>query len=251
MSTEPTLEVTFYGNAAFSISSETTTVLVDPYLTENEECPWTAEEIAERERPDAVCVTHAAFDHVGDTPTLASGDGLPVITEPATRRSLLEAGVSDDTVTEVLWGMRARVGDLTIRALEAHHASVTTVDGALATGVPLSFLVTCGDASVYHMGDTSLFRDIKTFGELYDPDVALLGVGQAYDAAAEADGPVTPDISELSTDEALLAARWAGSDRIVPMHYLPEERDAFVERLGADGGPTVAPLDPGESIHVG
>ena len=223
------LDVTYYGNAAFSIASPSTTVLVDPYLTENEECPWDASEVCDRENPDALCVTHAAHDHVGDAPGLAREAGIPVLTEPATARYLRSAGVPEARITTVIWGMEAEVGDLSIRVLETRHASIREVGDELVSGVPLSFLFREGGASVYHMGDTSIFRDLETYGDLHEPDVVLVGVGQAYDAAAEAEGPITPRISELTTEEAVLATRWLGADRAVPMHYIDDERDRFVE----------------------
>ena len=260
------LDVTYYGNAAFAIASAGTTVLVDPYLTDSEECPWDASEVIDREDPDAVCVTHAAFDHVGDAPALARDEGLPVLTDPATARYLRSEGVPADRITSVIWGMTAEVGDLSIRILETRHASIHEDDEEFVSGVPLSFLIRTGadgaapgddagaagtNTSVYHMGDTSLFRDLETYGDLHDPDVVLVGVGQAYDAAAEADGPITPRISELSTEEAVLATRWLGADRAVPMHYVGDERERFLDAM-ADAGdvPEAVPLDPGESLRV-
>jgi L-ascorbate metabolism protein UlaG (beta-lactamase superfamily) len=254
------LGVTYYGNAAFAIASAGTTVLVDPYLTDSEECPWDASEVVDREDPDAVCVTHAAFDHVGDAAEIARDEGIPVLTEPATARYLRSEGVPDERITSVIWGMTASVGDLSIRILESRHASIHEDDEEFVSGVPLSFLF-CDDgegdgpagsaASVYHMGDTSIFRDLETYGDLHDPDVVLVGVGQAYDAAAASDGPITPLISELSTDEAVLATRWLGADRAVPMHYVGDERERFLDAMADAGGvPEAVPLDPGESLRV-
>ncbi len=244
------LEATYYGNATFAIGSAETTVLVDPYLTENEECPWEAASVIDREAPDAIAVTHAAFDHVGDAAELARDHGLPVLTEPATAHYLRTEGVPDERLTEVVWGMEASIGDLSIRILEARHASIRTVGEDLVSGVPLSFLIRCGDDSVYHMGDTSIFRDLETYGELHAPDVVLVGVGQAFDAAAVADGPIEPTISELSTDEAVLATEWLGADRAVPMHYIDDERERFTAAM-ADSEANVVALDPGESFRIG
>lgn len=259
------LDVTYYGNAAFSIASPETTVLVDPYLTDSAECPWDAGEVLDREQPDACCVTHAAFDHVGDAPALARDDGLPVLTDPATARLLRSEGVPEERITSVIWGMAAEVGDLSIRVLETRHASIHETDEELVSGVPLSFLIrhegdsaspdsphsTGARGGVYHMGDTSIFRDLETYGQLHDPDVVLVGVGQAYDAAAESAGPITPRISELSTDEAVLATRWLGADRAVPMHYVNDERERFLDAMAdAEDVPEPVPLDPGESLRV-
>ncbi len=246
------LEVTYYGNATFAIASPTTTVLVDPYLTDNDECPWDAETVLEREEPDAVCVTHVAFDHVGEAAELARDHGLEVLTERATERYLHSQGVPEERITTVVWGMEAEIGDLTVRILESRHSSITEIGDESVTGVPLSFLFTHDGDSVYHMGDTSIFRDLRTYGELHDPDVVLTGVGQAYDAAARSDGTITRRIFELSTEEAVLATRWLNADRVVPMHYVNDERDRFLEALSdAEDVAEAAPLDPGESLRVG
>lgn len=247
-------EVTFLGNATFGVASEETSVLIDPYVSENEECPWDVDEVYERVGGgsiDALCVTHIGYDHIGDTLELALEHGTPVITEPATMYYLQQRGVPEEQITKLGWGLMAEVGDLTVRALEAHHLSSTVVDGNLVTGLPLGFLVTDGDTSVYHPGDTSIFSDLKLFGELYEPDVTLLGVGQAH-SEADLDRPVTRIIHEFTTEEAVMVARWLGSDTVVPMHYLPDELDAFVEAMDeADDVPDVANLEPGESLQVG
>ncbi len=246
------LEVTYYGNATFSIATPETTVLVDPYLTENDECPWDAETVLDREDPDAVCVTHVAFDHVGEAAELARDHGVEILTEHATARYLRSEGVPEERITTVVWGMEADIGDLSVRILESRHASIAEIDGESVSGVPLSFLFSHDGDSVYHMGDTSIFRDLRTYGELHDPDVVLTGVGQAYDAAARSEGTITRRIFELSTDEAVLATRWLNADRVVPMHYVDDERERFLETLAeAEETAEAVPLDPGESLRVG
>lgn len=243
------VELTYLGNSAFVVASGETTLLVDPYVSENPECPYALDELLARVGDvDAVCVTHAAYDHLGDCLTLASDHGIPVITEPATVRYLHQNGVPEERTTLLVWGQTATVGDFSVRALEARHVSMREVDDELVTGVPLAFLLGDGEKRVVHTGDTSIFSDLKLFGDLYDPDVALVGVGQARAYDTE---PVGRNVAELTTDEAVLVATWLDSEQVVPMHYLPPEREAFVEALdGSDGAPTVRPLDPGETLSV-
>lgn len=247
------LKATFLGNATFGIASETTSVLIDPYISENEECPWTIEEVYEEVGGgsiDALCVTHIGYDHIGDALELALEYETPVITEPATMHFLQKNGVPEEQLSKLGWGLMAEVGDLTVRALEAHHLSSTVMDGNLVTGVPLGFLVTDDDSTIYHPGDTSIFSDLELFGELYEPDATLLGVGQAH-SEADSEGPVTRIIHEFTTEEAVMAARWIGSDKVVPMHYLPAEREAFLDAMeDAEDVPEVVPLEPGESLEV-
>ncbi|MDY6819411.1 MAG: MBL fold metallo-hydrolase [Halobacteriales archaeon] len=248
------LELTYFGNATVGIAASTTSILIDPYIAENSECPFdiatVLEMVGDGETVDAVCVTHLGYDHVGDAVTLATEYGCPVITEPGTNHYLTHHGVADHRITQLTSGMKATVGELTVRALEARHVSTTTIDDRLVTGEPLGFLVGDGGSSVYHLGDTSLFSDLELFGDRYEPDVALIGVGQAH-SEAEDDGPVTRILHELTTDEAVTAARWIGSDQVVPIHYLPDEKTAFREAMNeATDVPDVVSLEPGDTLSV-
>jgi L-ascorbate metabolism protein UlaG (beta-lactamase superfamily) len=243
------VELTYFGNAAFAVTSAETTLLVDPYVSENPECPDGLDDVLARlGGVDAVCVTHAAYDHLGDAPTLATAHGVPVITEPATAHYLHRNGVPEDRTTALVWGQTATVGDFDVRALEARHVSIRPVDGDLLTGQPLAFLVSHDEASVVHTGDTSIFGDLRLFGELYDPDVALVGVGQARAYDTE---PVGRNVAELTTEEAVLVSTWLDPDRVVPMHYLPPEREAFVEAMETTAdAPAVRPMDPGGTLGL-
>ncbi|MFB6080024.1 MAG: MBL fold metallo-hydrolase [Haloferacaceae archaeon] len=249
------LELTYLGNATFGFSSGDTSLVVDPYIDDNPECPFDIEEALDLVGDgdvDAICVTHLGYDHVADALPLARDYGIPVITEPGTMHYLRRNGVPADRITKVGSGMKAVVGDLTVRALEAKHISTTVVDGDLVTGEPLGFLVDDGAASAYHLGDTSIFSDLELFGDLYAPDVSLVGVGQAH-SEADADGPVTRILHELTTEEAVQVAKWVGSDRVVPMHYLPAEREAFLDAMAADDddAPAVVPMEAGDTLTVG
>lgn len=246
-----TSSVTYYGNAVCSIALGADTVLVDPYISGNDEHDLTVAEVVEAENPDAVLVTHAAHDHIGDAETIAKDYDIPVLTEPAAGHYLEAKGVPAELVTTVVWGMTASVGDLSIRILEAHHVSITEHDGELLSGHPLSFLVSDGDNSVYHMGDTSIFSDLKLVGDRHDPDVICMGVGQAYDAAAEMDERITKNIAELSTDEAVTVAEWIDPESVVPIHYVGDERQAFLEELASSSARAEAvALDVGESLEL-
>lgn len=243
--------VTYYGNAVCSIAIGSDTVLVDPYISGNDEHDLTVAEVVEAEAPDAVLVTHSAHDHIGDAETIAKEYDVPVLTEPAAGHYLEARGVPAELVTTVVWGMTASIGGLSIRILEAHHVSITEHEGELLSGHPLSFLVSDGDHSVYHMGDTSIFSDLQLVGELHDPDAICIGVGQAYDAAAETDERIEKNIAELSTDEAVMAADWIDPTYVVPIHYIVDERAAFLEALAASPADAeAAPLDVGESLDL-
>ena len=44
-------------------------------------------------------------------------------------------------------------------------------------GVACGLVVHMGGKTIYHLGDTGLFSDLKLIGELYGPDIALVPIG--------------------------------------------------------------------------
>ena len=70
--------------------------------------------------------------------------------------------------------------------------------------MPTSILFNINGLKIYHAGDTSLSSEMKFIGEVYKPDIALLPVGSCY----------TMDI-----DDAIIATKWLGSPKVIPMHY--------------------------------
>ncbi|HUK35745.1 MAG TPA: MBL fold metallo-hydrolase, partial [Vicinamibacterales bacterium] len=58
--------------------------------------------------------------------------------------------------------------------------------------------------TVYYAGDTALFGDMRLIGELYQPSMAFLPIGDVYTM-----GPA----------QAAKACEWLGVREVVPMHY--------------------------------
>lgn len=245
------LEMTYLGNACFGVRSENSAVLVDPYISENEQCPYSVEEVmTELDDFDAVCVTHLAYDHLGDCTRLATEYDMPVITEPATKEYLISKGVHKNRIKKLVWGLEAKIDDLIVRALKTDHVSTGSVDGEFLTGLPLSYLISDGETTAYHMGDTALFGDLQMIGEMHSPDVTMIGVGQGH---IEEPGPtgIQRITREMTPDEAAVAAEWVDGDVTIPMHYEGDERTVFEHELAnRDVDTDVAPLEPGESVTV-
>lgn len=243
------VELTYFGNACFHLSLGGVSILVDPYLEDNGEWSGGLDSALDTVGPvDVVCVTHLATDHVGDTLELAREYELPVVTEPAVTEYLTRNGTPGTRVTQLVWGLEARVDEVSIRALKVDHASTGRVDGQFVSGQALSFLFRYRDRTVYHGGDTSLFGDLREYGERYDVDVAMLGVGQAFEEPPSPDG-VERMTREVTTEEAVEAAVRVDPAVVVPMHYVGDERTEF-ERSAAKSGAfigSVEPMDPGET----
>ena len=246
------MNLTYFGNACFHVEIADLSLLIDPYISENAECPYELEDVLGTLPPlDVVLVTHLAADHRGDIVELAREHRIPVITEPGVNELLTGEGIPPDQVTELLWGIEARLNGGSIRALQVAHASTAQIDGKYLSGLPLSFLIRINGTTVYHAGDTALFSDLKLIGSRFDVDVAMLGVGQAYEEEPSPDG-VHRLTREMTIQEAVQATAWIDADVLVPMHCLPEERSAYQTAANdaAAVDSAIHPLDAGESTKL-
>lgn len=236
MALSPTL--TYRGLSAFSIEYGDRALLMDPWL----EPDWIEGRPDDFDHVDHVLVTHGAHDHLGSAYAVAERSGAQVITEPAVADHLVARGLPEEQLTSVVWGNRVDEGWVEVQALETRHISYFESADGPVSGISLSFHLEVGDVSVYYLGDTAIFGDLKLFGNLYEPDVALVPVGHAPGAFA----PLQPG-------EAALATEWLDVETVVPVHYTPgaPEPDTFADALGErDVAATVARLDPGERLEL-
>ena len=177
-----------------------------------------------------ILVSHAAFDHYGDTARIAKRTGAPVVCDAAVRAMLIDAGVSPDQVSATTWGIVVEAAGLVVRPVECHHWSAGTLsDGSRVVGNPIAFIVeTEPGVRIYHYGDTCIF-DMRLIGELYKPTIGLLGCTLPRELSHLIPGPATFLTGEMDADEAARTAEMLGLDLAVACHYL--EPDSEVERF--------------------
>lgn len=229
--------INYHGLSTFTIETRTSSILVDPWL----EPEWIDGEPADFDDVDYIFVTHGAHDHLGSTFEIAERSEALVVTEPAVADHLISEGLPEDQVQSMVWGNRFELDAGTVRALETSHISYFESGDEHVTGTALGFCFELEAATVYYLGDTALFSDLRLFGEQYDPDIALVPVGAAPGALAP-----------LPADEAALAVDWLDVDTAVPVHYVPGDGTVpeFEDEL-QDKAPDVASLSlsPGESAR--
>jgi L-ascorbate metabolism protein UlaG (beta-lactamase superfamily) len=245
--------LTFLGAAGYEIVSPTHRILIDPFLSENPRAPCSPDEL---EAPDVILVSHAAFDHYGDTAAIARRTGAPVVCDTAVRAMLIAEGVSGDRVQATTWGIVTEVAGVIVRPVECHHwSSGTLSDGRQVVGNPMAFIVeTEPGVRIYHYGDTSVF-DMRLIGELYRPTVGLLGCTVPHELLERVPGPGRFLTGEMDPDEAARVAEMLGLRIAVACHYL--ERDAEVERFcqlvpkyDSTGTRQVVAPDVGETLVI-
>ena len=221
--------LTYHGAASFEIAGPDHRVLIDPFLSENPLAPCSADDL---ETPDVILVSHAAFDHYGDSAAIAKRTGAPVVCDAAVRAMLIDDGVDPDQVSATTWGIVVEVAGLQIRPVECHHwSSGTLKDGRQVVGNPIAFLIeTEPGVRIYHYGDTAIF-DMRLIGELYRPTVGLLGCTLPKELSHRIPGPATFLTGEMDADEAARAAEMLQLELAVACHYLEPDDEVrrFVE----------------------
>jgi L-ascorbate metabolism protein UlaG (beta-lactamase superfamily) len=217
----------YFGAAGYEIVGPSHRILVDPFLSENPAAPVQPGEL---ETPDVILVSHAAFDHLGDTTEIALRTGAPVVCDGGVREILLDRGVPSEQVRATVWGIVVEVGGVRVRPVECRHWSAGALsDGRTAVGVPLAFIVeTEPGVRIYHYGDTCFF-DMRLIGEQYAPTVGLLGCTVPHELLVRVPGPGSVLTGEMDADEAAKTAEMLGLELAVACHYL--EIDSEVERF--------------------
>jgi L-ascorbate metabolism protein UlaG (beta-lactamase superfamily) len=222
--------ITYFGAAGFEAVGPSYRILMDPFLSQNPMAPVSPEEL---ETPDLILVTHAAFDHYGDTAAIAMRTGAPVVCDSAVTAMLLDEGVSRDQIQTTTWGIVTEVAGIVVRPVECHHwSSGTLSDGRQVFGNPMAFIVeTEPGVRIYHYGDTCFF-DMSLIGELYQPTIGLLGCTVPHELAATIPGPGRFLTGEMDADEAARSAEMLRLKIAVACHYLSRddpEVDRFLE----------------------
>ena len=119
--------LTYLGAAGFDIEGPEHRILIDPFLSENPAAPMSHDEL---EAPDVILVSHAAFDHYGDTAAIAKRTGAPVVCDAAVTAMLVDEGVPRDQI-------QAMAGSVTITAGTGAMPSTRTIAAiAPAKGTP-------------------------------------------------------------------------------------------------------------------
>ena len=224
------VDLTFYGHAAFAIDGVGTTLLIDPFFSNNPQASTSADEV----KADYIIVTHGHSDHIGDSVAIAQRTGATIISN-AEICKYCEAQGCKVHALHIGGGYDFSFGR--VKLTIAHHGSPLP-DGSYG-GNPAGVLVTIDSRKIYHAGDTGLFYDMKLIGE-EGVDVAILPIGDNY---------------TIGPTDALRAVKLIDPLVVIPIHYdtfdvIRQDPQEFATKVSVETRAQCVILQPGGSFSL-
>jgi L-ascorbate metabolism protein UlaG (beta-lactamase superfamily) len=225
------MEIRFLGHAAFEFTHESTSVLIDPFLSGNPSAATTAEEL----NPEVILLTHGHGDHLGDLVPIAKRTGATGVAITEIAGELREEGL--EHVLDPNFGGTVAFDWGSVKLVPAWHTS-TTPNGTVSP--PAGMIIEIGGTTIYHLGDTALFGDMELIGRRHAIDVALTCIGGHY---------------TMDRHDAVEAVRLIGPRQVIPCHYntfppISTDVEAFKADVESSTASEVIVLAPGERHTV-
>jgi L-ascorbate metabolism protein UlaG (beta-lactamase superfamily) len=230
------VQLTWLGHGGFRLdSSGGKRIYLDPWL-DNPKCPAGEKD---PERIDVLALTHGHGDHVGNAVDLGKRHTPKVVAIFELASWLQSQGVPNAGDLGMNKGGTIDVDGVRFTMTQAvHSGGLVGEDGITYLGEPCGFVVEVENGlKVYFSGDTAVFGDMELIGRIYEPDVAVLPIGDHF---------------TMGPREAAVALELLGVKRCIPGHYAtfplltgtPDE----LRRL-APGVEIIAP-EPGEAVTL-
>ncbi len=233
------LQVTWLGHGTFKFRAPSGQIaLLDAWVEDNPACPADQKRIG---KLDLMLITHGHFDHIGNAITVAEESRPDRVIGIVELASWLEKKGVQNTLG-MNKGGTVDLGWVRVTMVHADHScGIQDGDQAVYGGEAVGFVLSFQNGPrVYAAGDTNVFGDMRIIGELYQPEVAILPIG---------------DFFTMGPAEAAYAAQLLNAPVVIPAHFgtfpaLTGTPAALREALSARGVDHIEVVDvhPGDSL---
>ena len=225
------IKVTWLSHSGFLLDINGTSVLIDPFLTDNPLATISPDTIA----ADYILVTHGHGDHLGDTLPIAKRTNATVIASPEICAWLQKQGVQRTHGQTVGSSEQYPFGQVSL--VKAEHSS--SLPDSTEAGPACGIVLTAENKKLYFAGDTGLFSDMRAIGKL-GIEVAFLPIGGKY---------------TMGPDESLQAVEWIKPQAVFPIHYntwdeIQQDVVRWAQRVHNTTSAKAIVLDPGTAFSV-
>lgn len=210
------IKIQYLAHACILINTGEHEIIIDPFLSENEDAPLSADDINAK----FIALTHGHADHFGDTEYIAKKNDATVIAVAELARYSAELGLNVHAMH--IGGMyEFPFGKLKFTI--AHHGS-SAPDGTYL-GNPAGIIIKTNGKTIYHAGDTALTYDMKLLSEQFDVDIMFVPIGDNF---------------TMGINDAVKAVQFVDPKFAVPIHYntfpqIKANPEEFIDKLKAVG----------------